>query len=214
MDLTLLKVLINELESFSGESNSNSLEDFRHFLNKKAYERENPKHIFEKHQIPVNDLENEICKQILLLNRFAKQMIRKGLTQYPQLANEEFTYLYRLIDYDSLTKMQLVEKNGHEKQTGIEIIKRLIKNELIEEFDDANDKRTKRVKVTKKGIKMFKESSQDVTAIAKILSADLKENEKQILLNSLKKLNEFHFTVYHEHKHSTVEEITNLIEKK
>lgn len=214
MDFTLLKDLIKEVELFASESNSTSLEDFRLYLNKKAYEKENPKHIFEKYQIPVNDLENEICKQILLLNRFSKQMIRKGLAQYPQLANEQFTYLYRLIDYDSLTKMQLVEKNGHEKQTGIEIIKRLIKNGLIEEFDDPSDKRTKRVKVTKNGIDIFKSSSKDVTEIAKILSADLSEHEKQILLKSLKKLNEFHFTVYHEYKDASVEEIQKLIQKK
>jgi hypothetical protein len=43
------------------------------------------------------------------------------------LANEEFTYLYRLMDEETLTKMQLVERNAHEKQTGIEIIKRMVK---------------------------------------------------------------------------------------
>lgn len=214
MDFSLIKNVIDELEEFSNESRSNSLEDFRHWLNSKAYEKENPKHLFAKYDIDVNDLENEICKQILLLNRFAKQMIRKGLSNYPQLANEEFTYLYRLMDYDSLTKMQLVEKNGHEKQTGIEIIKRLLKNGLIDEYDDSNDKRTKRVKVTKAGKEMFEKSSQDVTAIARILSADLTSNEKNVLLRSLKKLNEFHFNVYHEHKDSSVEEINKLLPSK
>lgn len=214
MDLSLLKNLILEIEQFSAGNSSNSVDDFRIWLNNKAYEKENPTRLFEKYQIDVNDLENEICKQMLLLNRFAKQMIRKGLTNYPELANEEFTYLYRLMDYESLTKMQLVEKNGHEKQTGFEIIKRLIKNGLIEEFDDTQDKRSKRVKVTKHGKNIFRSSSQDVTAIAQILSADLTHKEKEVLLKSLRKLNEFHFTVYHEHKDSSVEEITNLIPKK
>lgn len=212
MDLSLIKEVISEIELFSEESRSTSLEDFRIWLNHRAYEKENPKHLFDKYGIEVNDLENEICKQILLLNRFAKQMIRKGLSSYPQLANEEFTYLYRLMDYECLTKMQLVEKNGHEKQTGFEIIKRLIKNGLIEEFDDTMDRRSKRIKVTALGMKIFRESSQDVTNIAKILSANLENQEKEILLKSLKRLNDFHFTVYHHYKDAPIDEITKLID--
>lgn len=212
MDLSLIKELISEVELFSEVSNSNSVEDFRIWLNEKAYERENPKYVFEQNNIEVNDLENEICKQILLLSRFAKQMIRKGLNAFPQLANEEFTYLYRLMDYDSLTKMQLIEKNGHEKQTGSAIIKRLENHGFITEFDDENDKRSKRVKVSELGEKIFRQSSQDVTTIAKILSADLTLDEKNQLLPILKKLNEFHFTVYHEHKDSDIDEIENLID--
>lgn len=214
MDFSLLKELVNEMEDFSSQTHSNSLDDFRNWLNTKAYERENPKHLFKKYELTVNDLENEICKQILLLNRFAKQMIRKGLQNYPQLANEEFTYLYRLADYDSLTKMQLVEKNGHEKQTGIEIIKRLLKYGLIEEFADKEDKRSTRVKVTKSGLDLFKKSSTQVTEVAKILSADLSDEEKKILLKTLKKLNEFHFNVYHEHKNSSFEDLGKLLPQK
>lgn len=210
MDLSLIKELIGVFEEYSNSTKSLSIEDFRQWLNKKAYDRDKPDHIFEEHNLDVYHLENEICKQILLLNRFAKQTIRKGLNKFPQLANEEFTYLYRLLDYDSLTKMQLVEKNGHEKQTGLEIINRLVKNGLIEEFEDTKDKRSKRVKVTKEGLKVFKTSSRDVTVIAKILSADLSQSEKQTLLKTLKKLNDFHFNVYHEHKDSPIDDIEKL----
>ncbi|WP_258931879.1 MarR family transcriptional regulator [Flavobacterium oreochromis] len=82
-------------------------------------------------------------------------MIRRGLKDFPQLANEEFTYLYRIIDESSLTKMQLIERNAHEKQTGIEIIKRLVKNDLLEEFPDDHDKRITRLRITQKGEKLF-----------------------------------------------------------
>jgi DNA-binding MarR family transcriptional regulator len=77
-------------------------------------------------------------------------MIRKGLSDFPTLANEEFTYLDRLKDEPSLTKMQLIERNGHEKQTGIQIIKRLLDDGLIQETVDENDKRAKRLTLTKK----------------------------------------------------------------
>lgn len=211
MNYSLLLKVIENLEEFSNKSNSDSLEDFRYWLNEKAYQRENPTQLFQKQHHEVFDLENEICKQVILLGRFSKQMIRRGLSSFPMLANEEFTYLYRLMDYDSLTKMQLVEKNAHEKQTGMEIIKRLIKYNLIEEFQDKNDKRTKRLKVTDSGKEIFKQSVRDVTFTSRILSAKLSEKEKENLLLTLKKLNEFHFTIYHEHKDADINEINTLI---
>lgn len=190
---------------------SSSLEDFRFWLNEKAYQKTNPTELFKKEHQKVFDLENEIAKQVILLGRFSKQMIRRGLKDFPQLANEEFTYLYRLMDESSLTKMQLVERNAHEKQTGMEIIKRLVKNKLVEEFPDDNDKRITRVKITDFGKKIFSKSVQDVTVTSRILSAKLDENEKNDLLSLLKKLNEFHFNVYHEHKNSDIQEINDLI---
>lgn len=211
MNYLLLKEIIDELEEFDQKKGSSSLEDFRFWLNEKAYQKTNPTELFKKEHQKVFDLENEIAKQVILLGRFSKQMIRRGLKDFPQLANEEFTYLYRLMDENSLTKMQLVERNAHEKQTGMEIIKRLVKNKLVEEFPDDNDKRITRVKITDFGKKIFSKSVQDVTVTSRILSAKLDENEKNDLLSLLKKLNEFHFNVYHEHKNSDIQEINDLI---
>lgn len=122
MNYLLLKEVIENLEQFDQEKNSSSIEDFRIWLNEKAYNAVNPTELFKKENQKVFDLENEIAKQVILLGRFTKQMIRRGLKDFPHLANEEFTYLYRLMDEETLTKMQLVERNAHEKQTGIEII--------------------------------------------------------------------------------------------
>ncbi|MBF6659097.1 MarR family winged helix-turn-helix transcriptional regulator [Flavobacterium columnare] len=188
-----------------------SVEDFRLWMNEKAYQNTNPTTLFKKKKKTVFDIENEIAKQVILLGRFSKQMIRRGLKDFPQLANEEFTYLYRIIDEESLTKMQLIERNAHEKQTGIEIIKRLVKNLLLEEFPDKKDKRITRLRVTQKGKYFFNESVEDVTQIARILSAKLDEEEKKNLLSLLKKLNEFHFNVYHNHKDSSIDQINELI---
>lgn len=208
MNANLLRKLVDECENFALESNSDSLEDFRIWLNKKSYEREAPKKLYEDNNLEGFHLENEICKQILLINRFSRQTIRKGLADFPQLANEEFTYLYRLADYESLSKMQLIEKNGHEKQTGFEILRRLVKNGLVEEFPDNNDRRITRIRLTDLGKVIFKKSSREVTKISKVLSADLSDDEKETLLNLLKKLNEFHFNIYYNYKDKNISEIS------
>lgn len=202
---------VQEFENSGRSKNDSTIEDFRNFLNDKFYKSQSPRFISESEQKKVNDLENEIAKQVILLSRFTKQMIRRGLQYFPELYNEEFTYLYRIMDEPLLTKMQLVEKNAHEKQTGMEIIRRLVKNNLLEEIPDSKDKRVTRLKISELGRKYFDQSVESVSITSRVLSAKLDIEEKNNLLKTLKKLNEFHFNVYHQYKDSDITEINNLI---
>ncbi|AZI67885.1 MarR family transcriptional regulator [Kaistella daneshvariae] len=214
MDLNLIIEILSELDAFQKSQNSNqlTLEDFRLYLNEKAYERENPRNLSEKYDLQVFDLENEIAKQVIMLGRYSKHLIKKSLENHSDLINEDFTYLFRLMDYPSLTKMQLIEKNAHEKQSGIEIIKRLVRNGLIQESPDENDKRSTRVQVTAKGKKVFQESMKDITVVSKIMCGKLNTDEKEQLLNSLKKLNTFHHTVYTTLRNEDPEKIVKLVD--
>lgn len=202
---------VQEFENSGSSKNDSTIEDFRNFLNDKYYKSQSPRFISESEHNKVNDLENEIAKQVILLSRFTKQMIRRGLQDFPELYNEEFTYLYRIKDEPLLTKMQLVEKNAHEKQTGMEIIRRLVKNNLLEEIRDSKDKRVTRLKISELGKKYFDQSVESVSITSRVLSAKLDIEEKNNLLKTLKKLNEFHFNVYHQYKDSDITEINNLI---
>lgn len=202
---------VQEFENSGSSKNDSTIEDFRNFLNDKHYKSQSPRFISESEHKKVNDLENEIAKQVILLSRFTKQMIRRGLQDFPELYNEEFTYLYRIMDEPLLTKMQLVEKNAHEKQTGMEIIRRLVKNNLLEEIPDSKDKRVTRLKISELGKKYFHQSVESVSITSRVLSAKLDIEEKHNLLKTLKKLNEFHFNVYHQYKNFNITEINNLI---
>ena len=210
MELNLIIDILTELDTFQKNqpSTQTSLEDFRLYLNQKAYEKETPRNLSDKFELEVNDLENEIAKQVIMLGRYSKHLIKKSLENHRDLVNEDFTYLFRLMDYPSLTKMQLIEKNAHEKQSGIEIIKRLVRNGLFEETPDKDDKRSTRISVTEKGKKVFTESMKDITIASKIMCGKLNENEKEHLLISLKKLNTFHHTIY---TNLRDEEPTNLL---
>ena len=198
MELNLIIDILTEVDTFqkSQSNTQTSLEDFRLYLNEKAYENETPRNLSGKFDLEVFDLENEIAKQVIMLGRYSKHLIKKSLENHPDLINEDFTYLFRLMDYPSLTKMQLIEKNAHEKQSGIEIIKRLVRNGLFVESPDAEDKRSTRISVTEKGKKVFQESMKDITVASKIMCGKLDEYEKENLLDSLKKLNTFHQTLY------------------
>ncbi len=214
MELNLIIDILSELDTFKKiqPSAQTSLEDFRLYLNEKAYEKETPRNLSDKFDLEVNDLENEIAKQVIMLGRYSKHLIKKSLENHPDLVNEDFTYLFRLMDYPSLTKMQLIEKNAHEKQSGIEIIKRLVRNGLLVESPDELDKRSTRISVTEKGKKVFTESMKDITMVSKIMCGKLDTMEKENMLNSLKKLNTFHHTIYTNLRHKAPKEILKMVE--
>ena len=214
MELNLIIDILSELDTFQKiqPGAQTNLEDFRLYLNEKAYEKETPRNLTEKFDLEVNDLENEIAKQVIMLGRYSKHLIKKSLENHQDLVNEDFTYLFRLMDYPSLTKMQLIEKNAHEKQSGIEIIKRLVRNGLLVESPDENDKRSTRISVTSKGKKVFAESMKDITMVSKIMCGKLDHQEKENLLDSLKKLNTFHHTIYTNFRHEAPKEILKMVE--
>lgn len=214
MQVDFIMSLLEQAKNFeqSGSYKTDAtIEDFRRWLNDENYRRESPVTLLAQQPQAVYDLENEICKQFLLLSRFSRQLIRKGLADFPQLANEEFTYLYRLMSQDGLTKMQLVEKNAHEKQTGMEIIKRLVQHGFIAESQCPDDKRSTRLSVTPLGRATFDQSVQAVTQTSLVLSGQLDTAEKLDLLAHLKKLNDFHFNLYHNHRQARIESILGLL---
>lgn len=204
---------VKEFESSKAYKPNADVDDFRVWMNDKKYSDECPTKLFKNENHQVSFTENEICKQVLLLGRYSKLLIRKGLGDFPELANEEFTYLYRLKDEPFLTKIQLIEKNGHEKQTGTQIIKRLLEAGFLEEKNDEDDKRSKRLNLTKKGEEIFHESVAKVNLTSKILSGKLDKEERSEFLRILKKLNEFHAHVYTEYRNSDIQKIYELLSK-
>ena len=201
---------VREFENSDAYKPTSDLEDFRVWMNDKKYTEESPTKLFKNENHQVSYTENEICKQVLLLSRYSKMLIRKGLGEYPELANEEFTYLYRLKDEPYLTKIQLTERNGHEKQTGTQIIKRLIDAGFLEENIDQDDKRSKRLNLTKKGEQTFHNSVEKVNITSKILAGRLNEGEKAEFLKTLRKLNEFHAHIYTDYKNTDIDKIVQI----
>ena len=201
---------VKEFENSEAYKPHSNVEDFRLWLNDQKYRKESPTKLFKNEQHQVSFTENEICKQVLLLGRYSRQLIRKGLNDFPELANEEFTYLYRLKDEPNLTKIQLIERNGHETQTGTQIIKRLLEYGLIEEKNDSEDKRSKRLNLTEKGEDYFHRSVDKVNMTSRILAGKLENNEKAELLELLRELNDFHSHVYSEYKRFNIDEILEI----
>jgi len=212
MEYNLIIDTLKELDTFQKSKTGvqSNLEDFRRYLNDQASVKDAAQGS-ETAARSNSEIENEIAKQVIMLGRYSKHLLKKSLENHPDLVNEDFTYLFRMMDHASLTKMQLIEKNAHEKQSGIEIIKRLVRNGLLEESPDETDKRSTRISLTEKGKKVFCDSVKDITTASKILCGKLLAEEKDTLLLFLEKLNAFHHNVYTNLKNEHPEKILKIV---
>lgn len=199
MDFDLLTEIVDSFKTYQFELKNNkrsTLIDFATWIQDHNYPLVNAEFSIQKNADWQQEIEVGISRLLVHLYRYAKIHIRNSMSDFPELVSEDFTYLYTLQRFGSMTKTQLIERNIHEKPTGIEIIKRLLKHKLIMEAVDENDKRSKQLTITKLGEKTFYKTKDITTDIAKLVSGNLNQIEKQTLFQLLKKLDHFHNPIF------------------
>lgn len=213
MDFDLLTNIIEAYKAYqlsAGANKKSSVSEFAAWVNEQTYQKEKAENTHLTENIGKYALEEEISTLVTFLNRYSRLLIKKSLINFPELVSEDFTYLYTLMDVESMTKIQLIEKNVHEKPTGLEVIKRLIKHGLLDERNDEIDKRSKRVFLTDKGKALFFATIEQIDKVALIVSGNLTYNEKTQLHALLKKLENFHNPIYLSRKEISIDQ---LVEK-
>ncbi len=206
MNYSILQKIIGDLESFEAENQSknSSMEDFVGFLNQKYLGRIlTPKPV----EVPAENEENNIGQLVAFMYRYAKSYIKKALEESTILTLDDFGYLAAVWQYGNLTKTQVIEKNIHEKNTGMEIIKRLIGNQLLEQHDDEQDKRSKRLKITSLGQAELFKSFDGMLKVSKIISGKLSDTERLQLFYLLNKLHNFHNPIFLNEKDTSVDKL-------
>lgn len=149
----------------------------------------------------------DISILIVLLFRYAKGYIKKALKNSPIKTADEFSFLMTLMTYDHLSKSELITKQVMEKTSGTEIINRLIKLGLIEQFADEADKRSVRIKMTMTGRTEIYKILPQMGVVSQIVTGNLNDSEKTMLAYMLRKLEHFHNDIFMNKKDNELEEL-------
>lgn len=192
--------LIEAWETFLQTKKKNSLSDFGHWL----VEQKNGEH---KKSDTENELDNYFNKNndefnfsfqsseaaflIWRLSKFIRLYVKPILTEKGLSSQDDFAILSHIDYLKTCSKKEAVEANIIESTTGIEIIKRLIKQNLITEKENKEDKRQKLVSLTTKGQKVLKSIYVGFSGIQDVL-VDMDKEERVVLISILKKLDTFH----------------------
>ncbi len=211
MNYTILQQLINYLDVYETNHKSvekSNLNDFVVFLNQE---------LFEKKQLLIDEndqhetIERVLSRLIAFLYRYAKGYIKKALQNSTLLTLDDFSYLAGIWKAGSCTKTEIIEKNIHEKTTGIEIIKRLLNAELIYQTDDTTDRRSKRLMITEKGKETLFGVFEDMRKASIIIAGNLSTTEKMQLAFLLQKLDYFHNPLFLEQQDKDLDSLLVLM---
>lgn len=181
MKADLLHNLIDLVEEFNTTNTSGTMEDFVVWLSGKYFKSEDS----DGHQ---EQLDLMLAFQISMLNKSIKKHTKEVISESSLSSLDGYSFLLHLAQADSFRKMELIEMHNLEAPTGIEIIKRLLSKGLIEEFDDSEDKRAKRVKITDAGTAELERLKPLVDAKFKSFAKALPLNDKLSLVATMNKL--------------------------
>lgn len=193
--MEILKEILHWLEEYQNENHSDdySLESFIIWLNSRLFSegkvgsfRHSPE-----------SLDMELSFLLVMQNRYYKTYAKKVLGDSELTSPDGFSFLYHLNHTDSFRKMELIKMHHLEPPSGIEVLKRLLNKGLIEEFDDADDKRAKRIKITGKGKKELQVVMPKMSEVFRLMTAELSLNEKVHMMAFLKQMNDFHTSNSH-----------------
>lgn len=140
--------------------------------------------------------ESVINTLIVHMNRYAKTYAKSAMHDSDFSTQEEFIYLITLRSFGSMTKMELIKKNIQEKPAGMQIINRLIQQGWVEQHGSEQDKRSKIVSITEKGLLTLENQMQKIRRATMVVTGDLTHGEKMELIRLLNKLNDFHHPIF------------------
>lgn len=188
--LEILKDILHWLEKYQNEKHTDDhdLNSFIIWLNSRLFSDGTP----ERPQHNPESLDMNLSFLLVMQSRYYKTFAKKVLGESELTSPDGFSFLYHLNHSDSFRKMELIKMHHLEPPSGIEVLKRLLNKGLIEEFDDADDKRAKRIKITVKGKKELQAVMPKMSEVFHLMTAELSLNEKVHMLAFLKRMSDFH----------------------
>lgn len=130
------------------------------------------------------------------LIRYVKFYTKSMLAQHGINGPDEFLFLSLINEMAQPTKKEVCVANATELTTGMDILRRLIKQGLVNEFPDERDARSKRLILTEKGLETVQAVALALSQLQPSTLADLDSTERKHLIKTLQYLNNYHFQFY------------------
>lgn len=217
----LLNQLVEHVFDFDSEFKSDTeytMADFVGYLNARHDSRPSEiRNLAGKEESWVKqhvDPTTEISTLMVFMYRYAVVYFKKALKEGNINTLDEFSFLIVLMTYPSLTKTELINKLIMEKTSGTEVIKRLLKQGLISEFDNPHDKRSVLVVITELGKIELAELLPRMGLVGNVVVGNLTQAEISSLSYLLRKLDYHHNDIFLHYRNSSLEELVEKSEAK
>jgi DNA-binding MarR family transcriptional regulator len=147
-------------------------------------------------EMPDSKLDDELSIGLGMLFKHARHYIKTALLESPLKGIDDFAFLATLSEEGDLKKSELIRYNLVEFSPGMEVIRRLLRKKLIQDYNDPEDGRSKKVNITAKGSRVLEESLGEMFKASKIIVGTLSLNEKAQFVHIARKLLHFHHPIW------------------
>jgi DNA-binding MarR family transcriptional regulator len=137
---------------------------------------------------------------------YARRIFRRSVVY----SLDDFGVLISLHPDRKLTKTETLKECRQEKSSGNEVLKRLLKQGLIQETDHPTDRRSKVIELTPQGREVFGQVWEPIVRMSNVVAGDLTPPEQLLLLHLLTKLDRFHQPVFEGGKEEALEQLLGL----
>ena len=199
MKYKLIEKLLPLLEQFEQQTNeSDSIESFGKWLFQRSQAATVNENLAKQGENANEAAHIQVSNSRLIVNmyRYAKRYARTAIPSHIPIAFDDYSYCVVLFYEGKQTKIQLIARNIHEKSTGMEVIKRLIKLGIVAQEDNENDKRSKLVSLTSQGVAYMNEIQGNMWTLTQRIQGNLTHIEAKQLYFLLEKLDHFHNPIF------------------
>jgi DNA-binding MarR family transcriptional regulator len=216
MDYSLLRLLLPYLEDYQHQqtatpsaptADTTQLAGFATWLHQQLTPQQHLDAVARQDRRPGETYESQIAMYNTFLYRYARNYSRLALEDTPLVSFDDFTYLATVYGRGPLSKTELIQRNIHEKPAGTEVIKRLLKNELVQEENSPTDRRSKLLTITDSGKKLLFVLLARMSQVAEMAAGNLSPDERHQLVALLLKLDSFHNPIFLAPRANTLAEL-------
>jgi len=169
----------------------------------------------ENYEAPEDGLRPDLNGQlVILIRRIGKFHIaysNKALEGTGLDQMEEFGILVTIYNQKNPIKSEAIYNNIMELSSGTNMLIRLKKRGLVSEYDDEQDKRVKRLKLTDKGETTLLKAKDVVLKVAHMMVNDLSDEDKRLCIQLLTPIDQRFSGLFQKQRNKAFEEIYRKI---
>jgi DNA-binding MarR family transcriptional regulator len=206
--------LVNRFAEFEETHPAAGMEDFcRHYIASQQ-NKETLENLFGGEKPPRADI--ILTKLLDRISRIHMIYIHIAMKGMEIQHFEEFSLLSAIANLKNPRKTEVIYHTINELSTGLNLLAAMKKRRYINEQEDPEDKRSKRLSLTPKGKKILEDCYKRFSEIPKLLFMDIDNEDILLCIQVLKNIDLKFAKIWQHDKGKSLEEITkskNMLEK-
>lgn len=204
--------LVNEWAYFEQKHPHDTIEDFCRYYLINEKEKKKSRKLFDGHATPsTSDL-----KLLKLLGRIIKiyeVYINDAIKGIGIRKAEEFYFLNYISQMKTPKKTEVIYANVSELSTGLAILDQLKKSGFVNEEDDLDDKRSKRLSTTQTGEKILHACYDRFEKVANIMFGEMDDDDRRLCIQLLQGVDDRHINLWQQFKGKPFDETYTTLKK-